>query len=79
MFRVVKDYFCGLPMPLMTYEMYEVVTNIFGMYFVFDIHVQIVGFLTKQLNYKYIVLIFPFFHKIVFHHIVCLCRLCAYI
>lgn len=31
-FRVVKDYFCGLPTPLMTFEMYEVITNIFGMY-----------------------------------------------
>ena len=29
-FRVVKDYFCGLSTPLMTYEMYEVITNIFG-------------------------------------------------
>ena len=31
-FRVVKDYFCGLSTPLMTFEMYEVITNIFGMY-----------------------------------------------
>ncbi|KAK3089623.1 hypothetical protein FSP39_005143 [Pinctada imbricata] len=28
-FRVVKDYFCGLPEPLFTYEMYEVVINVF--------------------------------------------------
>ncbi|KAL4236703.1 DEP domain-containing protein [Mactra antiquata] len=28
-FRVVKDYFCELPEPLMTYNMYEVITNVF--------------------------------------------------
>ncbi|KAK3579133.1 hypothetical protein CHS0354_022153 [Potamilus streckersoni] len=28
-FHVVRDYFCGLPEPLMTFEMYEVITNIF--------------------------------------------------
>ncbi|XP_060083645.1 uncharacterized protein LOC132562884 [Ylistrum balloti] len=28
-YRVVKDYFCGMSEPLMTYEMYEVVTNVF--------------------------------------------------
>ncbi|XP_052243752.1 DEP domain-containing protein 1B-like isoform X3 [Dreissena polymorpha] len=28
-FRVVKDYFCGLKEPLMTYNMYEVITNVF--------------------------------------------------
>lgn len=31
-FRVVKDYFCELPKPLMTYNMYEVITNVFGKY-----------------------------------------------
>ncbi|XP_052243755.1 DEP domain-containing protein 1A-like isoform X5 [Dreissena polymorpha] len=30
-FRVVKDYFCGLKEPLMTYNMYEVITNVFGL------------------------------------------------
>ena len=29
-FRVVKDYFCGLTEPLMTFEMYEVILNVFG-------------------------------------------------
>ncbi|XP_071118209.1 DEP domain-containing protein 1B-like [Haliotis cracherodii] len=28
-FGVVKDYFCGLAEPLMTFEMYEVITNVF--------------------------------------------------
>ncbi|XP_060555654.1 DEP domain-containing protein 1B-like isoform X2 [Ruditapes philippinarum] len=28
-FRVVKEYFCELPEPLMTYNMYEVITNVF--------------------------------------------------
>lgn len=28
-FRVVKEYFCGLDEPLMTYEMYEVILNVF--------------------------------------------------
>ncbi|XP_062582034.1 DEP domain-containing protein 1B-like [Saccostrea cucullata] len=28
-FRVVKEYFCGLDEPLMTFEMYEVVLNVF--------------------------------------------------
>ncbi|XP_052775128.1 DEP domain-containing protein 1A-like isoform X5 [Mya arenaria] len=29
-YRVVKDYFCGLREPLMTFNMYEVITNVFG-------------------------------------------------
>ncbi|KAJ8305958.1 hypothetical protein KUTeg_016503, partial [Tegillarca granosa] len=28
-FKVVKDYFCGLSEPLMTYEMYEVIINVY--------------------------------------------------
>ncbi|XP_052775125.1 DEP domain-containing protein 1B-like isoform X2 [Mya arenaria] len=28
-YRVVKDYFCGLREPLMTFNMYEVITNVF--------------------------------------------------
>ncbi|XP_071120742.1 DEP domain-containing protein 1A-like isoform X2 [Mytilus edulis] len=28
-FRVVRDYFCGLSEPLLTYEMYEVILNVF--------------------------------------------------
>ena len=32
-FRVVKDYFCGLTEPLMTFEMYEVIINVFGKIF----------------------------------------------
>ena len=31
-FRVVKEYFCGLKQPLMTYEMYDVITSVFGKY-----------------------------------------------
>ena len=36
-FRVVKDYFCGLKEPLMTYNMYEVITNVFGEFFIFGL------------------------------------------
>ena len=32
-FRVVRDYFCGLKEPLMTYNMYDVITNVFGVFF----------------------------------------------
>ena len=31
-FGVVKDYFHSLPEPLMTYDMYEVITNVYGGY-----------------------------------------------
>jgi len=32
-FRVVKDYFCSLSEPLMTFNMYEVITNVFGKHY----------------------------------------------
>ena len=29
-FGVVRDYFMGLPEPLITYELYDVIINVFG-------------------------------------------------
>lgn len=42
-FRVVKDYFCGLSEPLMTFNMYEVITNVFGKYRFLEKEIQTIG------------------------------------